>query len=128
MKHACKKPLDDAGIHAMTCPIGGRMCQRHDAIRNWLAEECRDRCGLAVRLEVPRAHAPVLPAAGGSPPGAASMPGVVLSGPPPGGTPPAAASPGRMDLVITLNGDDIPVDVSVASVLTVNAFEITRRT
>eukprot|EP00975_Prorocentrum_lima_P004853 1057449-Prorocentrum_lima.AAC.1 len=56
------------------------------------------------------------------------MPGVVLSGLPSGGAPPAAASPGRMDLVITLNGDDIPVDVSVASVLTVNAFEITRRT
>eukprot|EP00975_Prorocentrum_lima_P017505 3699072-Prorocentrum_lima.AAC.1 len=33
-----------------------------------------------------------------------------------------------MDLVITIHGDDIPVDISVASVLTVNALEITRRT
>eukprot|EP00975_Prorocentrum_lima_P035250 7406567-Prorocentrum_lima.AAC.1 len=48
MRHVCRKPLDDAGIHAMTCPNGGRMCQRHDAIRNWLAEECRDRCHLKV--------------------------------------------------------------------------------
>eukprot|EP00975_Prorocentrum_lima_P068249 12919620-Prorocentrum_lima.AAC.1 len=32
-----------------------------------------------------------------------------------------------MDLVITVNGDDISVDVSIASVLTVNPLEIPRR-
>eukprot|EP00975_Prorocentrum_lima_P023326 4904098-Prorocentrum_lima.AAC.1 len=32
-----------------------------------------------------------------------------------------------MDLIVTINGDDIPVDVSIASVLTVNPLEIPRR-
>eukprot|EP00975_Prorocentrum_lima_P048686 10186433-Prorocentrum_lima.AAC.1 len=53
------------------------------------------------------------------------MPSSVSSGPPSGGA--AAPSPGRMDLVITINGDDIPVDISIASVLTVNPLEIPRR-
>eukprot|EP00975_Prorocentrum_lima_P008008 1711947-Prorocentrum_lima.AAC.1 len=87
------------------------MCQRHDAIRNWLAEECRDRCHLHVKLETPWAHAaPIAPA----------PPAVSFSGPCPewisaGGSGSAAPPHGRMDLVISINGDDIPVDVSVAS-------------
>eukprot|EP00975_Prorocentrum_lima_P015893 3373521-Prorocentrum_lima.AAC.1 len=39
----------------------------------------------------------------------------------------AAPPGGRMDLVITIDGDDIPVDVSVATVLTTNTTEIPRR-
>eukprot|EP00975_Prorocentrum_lima_P067657 12916164-Prorocentrum_lima.AAC.1 len=58
----------------MTCPNGGRMCQRHDAIRNWLAEECRDRCQLNVKLEVPWAHAAPAGTPAPAPPAAASLP------------------------------------------------------
>eukprot|EP00975_Prorocentrum_lima_P008615 1840031-Prorocentrum_lima.AAC.1 len=70
-------------------------------------------------MEVPWAHATPAPTSGPPPPVAASMPGSVPSGPPSGGgAAPLAPPPGRMDLIITINGDDIPVDVSVASVLT----------
>eukprot|EP00975_Prorocentrum_lima_P039414 8282700-Prorocentrum_lima.AAC.1 len=61
----------------MTRPNGGRMCQRHDAIRNWLAEECRDRCHLKVKLEVPWTQTPPVGAPAPVPPAGASMPSSV---------------------------------------------------
>eukprot|EP00975_Prorocentrum_lima_P030699 6439997-Prorocentrum_lima.AAC.1 len=56
----------------MQCPVGGRLIQRHNNIREWLSTTCWDVLGLTATTEVPHAPLPSGPRAHHRPSGASA--------------------------------------------------------